>query len=590
MSALSALVYPFNSSEIIKKKSLIKKELMASSESRKKIRFALLSGSTIGIIKEVLDLFLLNYNIEAEFFEGQYNRFYEETVFCDKNLAEFKPDFLYFHTTSRNLHFMYEGNTADWTHFGDKLHQTWVSANNNFGSYIIQNNFEMPPYRPMGNSDVYLPNGIGESINRLNTSIYKHAIENSSFYVNDINYLAAWYGLEKWWHHNLWYMYKYAFDLHAVPLVCNSISRIVKSVLGLNQKALALDMDNTLWSGVIGDVGVDNIVLGDESPVGMAFHSFQKYVKALSKQGIMLNIVSKNEHNTAIQGFSHPSSVLKESDFQQIKANWLPKNINISEIATEINIGLDAFVFVDDNPAERELINQTLNEITVINANHPDDFVTQLDWAGYFETTNFTLDDAKRNEYYKTEQLRKEHASSFYDYTDYLKSLEMEAEIKPFNTSTVERITQLINKTNQFNPTTKRYTQAEVKEVCETDKYITLYANLQDKFGNYGIVSALVGLVLDFNLRIDVWVMSCRVFKRDLEYAFFSQLIDLCLERGIKTITCRYDPTPKNAYVKNLFPQLGFNDAGQTEGGGNDYIFMVDGKITTTEVIIVNKK
>ncbi|MEG1049758.1 MAG: HAD-IIIC family phosphatase, partial [Oscillospiraceae bacterium] len=301
------------------------------------------------------------------------------------------------------------------------------------------------------------------------------------------------------------------------------LAKIIKSALGKNKKSVVLDLDNTLWGGIIGDDGVEGITIGNEAPAGMSYTEFQSYLKKLSQLGIMLNVCSKNELDIAKKGFTQRKEApLSVDDFICFKANWEPKHINIKNIATEINIGEDSLVFIDDNPAEREIVMQSLPSVTVPNVSCPEDYIKAIDRAGFFEITGFTKDDAKRNEMYKQNVMRAEAENSFVDYTDYLLSLDMTGEIGKFSPAHSERITQLINKTNQFNFTTRRYTQGEIDEIIlDKSHYISAYAKLVDKFGDNGITTCLIARVDSGVANIDLWVMSCRVFKRHLEYAMF---------------------------------------------------------------------
>ncbi|MCL2199351.1 MAG: HAD family hydrolase, partial [Defluviitaleaceae bacterium] len=262
-------------SDLISKYKKLKKQYL-SHKNLQPIKVAILSGSTIGHIKLLLELALLKEGISPEFHEGQYNNYYEEGAFDNPSLKAFNPDYVYIHTTSRNIDF------NDTNVIYDRLTQVWDNISNKYGAVIIQNNFEPLPYRLLGNSDVYYNKGRHYAINALNERLYSHARNNTNFYINDINYICAMYGGEKWWNDDIWYAFKYALDLDAVPLLCANITKIIKSVMGFNKKALILDLDNTLWGGIIGEDGIDGIQLGDETPEGMAYRDLQNYLKDLS--------------------------------------------------------------------------------------------------------------------------------------------------------------------------------------------------------------------------------------------------------------------------------------------------------------------
>lgn len=570
---MKELQYPFDAGKILQNKRSLRKQLLSQDKPWREIKIALLSGSTIGDIKKILELFLLNQGIKPEFFEGQYNRYYEDILFDNPELIKFAPDIIYIHTSNKNIEYMPDVDESD-EMVADKLQRQyekfvgiWNKIKEVYKCPIIQNNFEPVAYRVYGNSDVYRNNGEMCFINRLNQKFYEYASDSgNNLYINDINYLASWIGLEKWADNTYWYPYKYALHMEAIPLLCYSISNIIKSLLGKNKKSIVLDLDNTLWGGVIGDDGVENIKLGIETPQGMAFQDFQRYLKKLKKLGIMLNIDSKNELEIAMKGFDHPSSVLKKDDFIEIMANWDDKHLNLQKIIQKLNIMPDSFVFVDDNPTERGVIRSFLPEVEVLELTSPEEYLNLLDKSAFFESTILSEDDKKRVEMYKQNQARQELQASFTDYSDYLKSLEMTSNMQPFKDENIARVTQLINKTNQFNLTTKRLTQTEVEEMATAEEYITICGDLNDKFGNNGIVTILIGKKEKECLHILLWIMSCRVFKRDLEYALFDTLIGECNKHGITKIYGHYIPTKKNKLVSQFYGELGFVKANEEDG------------------------
>lgn len=568
---MKELNYPIDSGMILKRKKAIKKELLERDIPYIEKKIALLGGSTIGDVKPVLELFLLNHGIRPVFWEGAYSRFYEEAVFDNRELELFGPDIIYVHTSSRNIDMFPAPGDADgviedkFQAVYGKFEHVWTELKRRYGCPLIQNNFDPLPYRILGNADIWNKYGRNRFVDRLNQKMYQYANETPGFYINDIHYLSAWYGLEKWSSPTHWYLYKYAFDLNAVPQVCQNIARIIKSLYGKNKKALALDLDNTLWGGVIGDDGVENLKLGEESPEGRAFSAFQRYLKDISGLGITLNVCSKNEESIATEGFGHEGSVLKREDFISYKVSWTDKNISIATMAKEINIGLDSIVFVDDNPVEREIVRTRLSEVSVPEIGSPEDYIKALDQEGYFEITTLSEDDINRNQSYKANIQREMLENSMEDYREFLLSLQMRCEMSRFAEPMVPRITQLINKTNQFNLTTKRLTENEVEDAAADKHTITLTARLIDRFENAGIVTALIAPVSGSEASIDLWVMSCRVFKRNLEYAVFDRLVKECRERGVKKIKGTYLPTKKNVLVKELYGELGFEKISESD-------------------------
>ncbi len=592
---MSILDYPFDNAYIIQKKKSIKKELLLKDNFVEK-KIAILSGSTIGEIKNILELFLLNYGIKPEFKVGGYNRYYEELMFDDGSLSDFAPDFIYIHTSNKNIENLPSPQDSPKI-VKDKLEKEFNKFKSlcekalSYGAVVIVNNYEMPFYRMYGSKDAVVVQGVVNFTNKLNVMIADYIATMDNLYLNDINYLSGLIGLDNWFSLENWYLYKYALSVDKIPDLTFSIAKIIKSALGKNKKSIILDLDNTLWGGVIGDDGVEGIAIGNEQPAGMSYTEFQSYLKKLSSLGIMLNVCSKNEEKIAKQGFTNrKESPLSIDDFICFKANWEPKHINIANIAKEINIGEDSFVFIDDNPAEREIVRKSLPSVVVPEVSCPEDYIKAIDRAGFFEITAFTKDDAKRNEMYKQNAQRAAAESSFTDYTDYLLSLNMTSEIGAFSNAHCERITQLINKTNQFNFTTRRYAQSEIEEIISNhEEYISVHANLVDKFGDNGITTCLIASVKDNSANIDLWVMSCRVFKRHLEYAVFDYLVEQCNKMGIKTITASYLPTAKNIIIKDFYEGIGFDIVLDSENEKR-YIFNIPenyenkNKVITMEV------
>ena len=581
---MKTLSYPFDSSYILKKKRSIKKELLTAGSGRIKKKIAVLGGSTTNEIVNILELFLLDQGIEPEFYQSEYAQFWQDAVFGNEELSNFAPDIVYVHTTSRNLS-LYEFNmSASEADINEMLEnqyrhfeEVWTNVKEKFGCPVIQNNFELPFYRILGNKDATDIHGKISFIRRLNEKFAEYARTNENFYINDINFISSCYGLEQWHDTSAWYMYKYAMNTQAIPEFAYNLSNIIKSVFGKNRKMLMLDLDNTLWGGVVGDCGQQGIEIGHETGMAEGYTEFQRYVKAHKQLGVLLSVNSKNDYENAIDGLKHPDTVLTPDDFVVIKANWDNKDRNTEAIAEEIAILPDSFVFVDDNPAERNIVSEQISGIAVPEVNSVEDYIKTIDRNGYFELTSYTADDIKRNEMYRANIQRAGAEKKFSDYGEYLKSLEMEAYIDKFDDVALARITQLTNKSNQFNLTTKRYTLNEMEDVFGDDKYIKIYGRLADKFGDNGIVSVVIGRRDGNELHIDLWLMSCRVLKREMEYAMLDRLVDICRKNGISVINGYYYKTAKNAMVKDLFTDFGFEMTSENENGDRTFRMNVDG-------------
>lgn len=578
---MKELEYPFDSSYIMKKSKSLKKALLSDGSDRIHKKIAVLGGSTTHDIIRMLELFLLNYGIEPEFYESEYGQYWQDAMFPGE-LNDFNPDIIYIHTSNRNItDYPTMDDSAEAVE--EKLQKTyqhfetmWKKLSDTYHCPIIQNNFEAPFYRLLGNRDFFDVHGRLSFINRLNEKFAEYARKASdsaeSFFINDINYLSSCYGLDQWSDPLAWHMYKYALCIPAIPNLSFNVANIIKSIYGKNKKGLVLDLDNTLWGGVVGDDGVDGIEIGQETNLGQVYAEFQNYVKMQKDIGVLLTVDSKNDEENAIAGLNHPDGSLKPDDFVAIKANWEPKSENMKAIAKELNILPESLVFVDDNPAERAIVEGQIKGAAVPEIDSPEHYIRIIDHAGFFEATSVSDDDRKRNEMYMANKKRTELEESFTDYSEYLKSLEMEAEIAPFEKMYMPRIAQLTNKSNQFNLTTKRYTQDDIEKTAADDSNITLYGRLKDKFGDNGIVSLVIGNIRsDAELHIDLWLMSCRVLKRDMEFAMMDALVEKARERGIKTIYGYYYPTAKNKMVKEFYDIQGFDLVSEDADGNKTY-------------------
>lgn len=590
------LAYPFDSKIILQNKKKIKKEFEASSLQFLEKKIAILGGSTTHDIKNCIELFLLKESIKPIFYESEYGQYYEDAVFGSEKLDTFSPDIIFIHTSNRNIASLpnITQDIDDINYLLDtefaKYEHIWTALNNKFKCPIIQNNFEYPFYRILGNKDASDFHGHTNFITRFNMKLYEFAQNNSFLHINDINYLSADYGLEKWSEPFYWHMYKYALSLEAIPHLAFSVSNIIKSIFGKNKKALALDLDNTLWGGIIGDDGVENIEIGHETSTGQVYLEFQSYLKKIKQLGIILNIVSKNEHKNAIVGLEHKDSQIKPDDCILIKANWNPKSENLNEMIAELDLTQESFVFIDDNPAEREIIKRNLPNVAVPEMLAPENYIKTIDRSGFFEVTTFSKDDLSRNKMYKDNIERKIIQNSFENYADYLLSLEMRVEIKPFEDIYLSRITQLTNKTNQFNLTTKRYTGEEITEVKNNPNKIDIYGKLEDKFGDNGVVSVVIGEIKHKELHIDLWLMSCRVLKRDMELAMLDKIIHIALEKNIEYIIGYYYKTTKNEMVADFYKKLGFEELSITDNGDSIWKYTINKNYIPQNTVIAIKK
>ena len=564
---------PF-SGQLLSRRKKLRRELLESGMEFTDKRIAILGGSTTHDVRDMLELFLLSHGIRCAFYESEYAQYWQDAMFPNPELEAFAPDVIYIHTSSRNI--------TRWPLLSQSQAQVEELLEEEYGRFagmwerlarvyacpVIQNNFEYPAWRLMGNREASDVHGRVNFVTRLNLKFAGYAQGSRDFYLNDINYLSARYGLEGWSDPFYWHMYKYAPALPAIPCLAQSVANIIKSLFGKNKKAFALDLDNTLWGGVVGDDGPENLQVGQETPVGQAYSEFQEYIKAHKQLGVILNVVSKNEAENAMAGLERPDMTLKPEDFVIIRANWEPKSQNLEDIAHTLSLLPESFVFVDDNPAEREIVRRQVPGAAVPEmGERPEDFIRAIDRMGYFEVTQLSSDDAARTEMYRQNAERSRAESRFADYGEYLRSLEMTAEIGAFSPMYLSRIAQLTNKSNQFNLTTRRFTRAELEAMAADGDYITLYGRLEDKFGDNGVVSVAAGRVTGDRLDVILWLMSCRVLKRDMECAMMDALAGRCAGRGIGVIRGFYYPTAKNRMVRDFYRDMGFEKRSEDEQG-----------------------
>lgn len=576
---------PLDAHLILRKKKALRREL-AAREGLLEKRIAILGGSTTADVRDMLELFLLHGGIRPVFHESEYGRFETDILYGDAALEAFRPDVVYLHTSYVNISRL-PGAADSPGDVGQLLAAElarfvglWDALERGHGCLVLQNSFDPPPLRLLGNQDLVDHRGRTNFVNRLNLGLAEAAQGRKGVLLHDLNYLAATLGLERWFDPAFWHSYKYALSAEALPHLGHSLAALLLAAFGLRRKCLVLDLDNTLWGGVVGDDGVEGLALGHETARGEAYLAFQAWVKDLAARGVLLAVCSKNDEDNARAGLLHPDSLLSPSDFAAIAANWEPKHENIRALAKALNIGLDSLVFADDNPAERALVAAQLPEVAVPELG--DDvscYPRLLQSTGLFESVGLSDDDLKRGRFYADNAAREQHAARFADYGAYLDSLDMTAEIGPFQPVHLERIAQLTNKTNQFNLTTLRCSLAEIQAAAADPDMLCLAGRLTDRFGDNGLVSVVMGRVDGQGLDILLWLMSCRVLKRGMEDAMFDAVAAWAKARGLAEIRGEYLKTPKNGMVAEHYARLGFERTALAENGDSRWRLALAGDL-----------
>jgi FkbH-like protein len=433
------------------------------------------------------------------------------------------------------------------------------------GALVIVNNADDPLERGLGQIDAAAPWGRLSLLRRYNQELAR-ALPAGAL-VFDLAGVAAEFGLKAWHDRRFWFHSKHQFAFDAYGRVAHLFARLVVGARGRSAKCLVLDLDNTLWGGVIGDAGVEGIELGD-GPDGEAFMAFQAFAKRLSQRGVLLAVCSKNEMEAAQAPFlNHPDMQLKLGDIVSFKANWRNKAENITAIAQELNIRRDALVFVDDNPVERDLVRSLAPDVWVPEMpEDPAEYVDALDAMRYFEAVSFSSEDAQRTALYVENKKRDDFRSGFEDLDGYLKSLAMQAIVAPMTGLGFKRAVQLVNKSNQFNLTGARLAEGDAEARLARPETAAMTFRLMDRFGDNGLISVVIGEAEAGVFTIDTWVMSCRVLARGMEDFILAEILRRAEALGCREVIGVYRDSGRNGLVKGLYERLGFSPAGGAEG------------------------
>lgn len=534
------------------------------------VRLGLLGSGTLTHLLPGIRLGALRRRLLATVYVAPYGMYRQELAYAASNLHRFRPEVTCFSFDAQHL----ASKGADPALLMEDLEYCWRTAES-LGSTVLQQT-ALPRFPLlMGNNEYRMEASEATIISRLNEHLQKQANRNN-IHLLDIAAWAGVHGLSSWFDPALWYSAKQEVHPRAAVFYGDLLGRLLGALRGKSAKCVVLDLDNTLWGGVIGDDGLEGIILGQGSPAGEAFVAFQRYLRQLAQRGILLAVCSKNDFSNAVAPFEgHPEMVLRREDISCFVANWQDKATNLRNIAATLNISLDSLVFVDDNPAERRLIRSELPSVAVPELpEEPAAYVDCLAEAGYFEATELTAEDSKRTAYYRTNVERQALREAATDMDSYLAGLNMELLWDSFSGGGgLKRITQLINKTNQFNLTTRRLTEVEVAAVAQDSQALTLQLRLTDVHGDNGMISVIIGHREDDLLCIDTWLMSCRVLGRGVEEATLNLLCEQAKEMSCRALFGVYQPSPKNEMVREHYQRLGFDLLHTFEDGGTQWIF-----------------
>jgi FkbH-like protein len=537
------------------------------------LRIAMLGNGTLGHFAETLRFWLAMEGFRSEVYLAPYGAFRQEILDAHSGLYFFQPDVIWLFATGRDvvINVDYGAPSSTCKAAVDAVVSGWrtlwrhLRANGPIS--IIQNNFEAPSDRVFGHYDGAVPWSRANLIRYLNLVLTEAASEDKVA-MFDLDHAASLFGLSQWHEDRHWYQSKQPFAPDAFGPVAFQAARFLGAMKGTAKKCLALDLDNTLWGGVVGDDGLAGIRLGHD-PEGEAFLAFQDYLKRLIARGILLAVCSKNEEAVARQPFlTHPDMRLRLQDIVVFRANWESKVDNLREIASCLNIGLDALVFVDDNPAERALVRTLLPAVAVPEMpEDPAEYVAVLVAGRYFEGSSFSDEDTSRTRLYFENAERETARAGTTDISSFLRDLDMEADSGPADSFRLPRMAQLLARTNQFHPTTTRHAEPELEALAADPRVWVRWFSLRDRFGDHGLVSVVVLVPRGNALAIDTWAMSCRVFSRGLEELVFAELARAAHNLRTRYLVGYYYPTLKNRPVADLFQRLGFTADGMENGG-----------------------
>lgn len=506
-------------------------------------------------------------NINANVLDTDYNQIDSQLLDPTSETYEFNPDCILLYVSTDKIYEEFlDLDVTQRSNFADeymaKLNRYWNLISKNTNARIIQTNFTEIDDRAFGNYGSKIKDSFTYQVRKLNFLLEEAESERKDVYPLDLLSIQIELSTNVFYEPALYYNAKMAISMEAIPYVAKNVADIVKAFTGKLKKCVVLDLDNTVWGGVIGDDGMGGIEIG-ELKRGHVFTDFQRWLKQLKDRGILLAVCSKNNEDTAKEPFEkHEEMILRLSDISIFVANWQDKASNIKYIQKSLNIGMDSLVFIDDNPFERNLVRELVPDICVPELpEDPANYLRFLQEENLFETVSYSKDDKDRTSQYQAEFKRKSLEMEFESIDDYLIGLEMVGEAKPFEPVRYSRIAQLTQRSNQFNLRTVRYTEDEIERIANDDKYLTIYYTLKDKFGDHGLVSVVIlEKQSDTEVFVNTWLMSCRVLKRGMEEFIINKLVERAKDAGFTTINAEYIMTEKNSMVKDIYSTMGFED------------------------------
>src|SRR3989338_7054276 len=540
-------------------------------KNKKSIKIALLSSFTANGIKEVLYVKCNELGINCDFYVGKYNQYSQEILGKNSGLHKFKPDLAMLFIDARSIfgnnYFLPYGidDKQRKKFVEEKLQEIKSLAEKlklNSKGKVLLHNFEVSLFSPLGILENKQKFGFIESVEALNSELRDTFKNDEQVFVFNYNAFCSKIGKNNAIDYKMYYLVDMKLNLQYIPELCNEYMAYIKPLMSLAKKCIVLDLDNTLWGGIIGEDGLEGIKLGP-TPEGRPFMEFQQYLLSLFNRGVILAINRKNNYDDVKEVFEkHPHMVLKENNFAAMQINWNDKIANLKALAEELNIGTDSFVFIDDDKANRQMVKEAFPEINVVEM--PEDsslYLNKLMDINDFNTLQITEEDKKRGHMYVQQRKRTEFQKSATDLTEFLRNLDMVVMVEKANKFNIPRISQLAQKTNQFNMTTKRYMEEDIKKFSEDKNFLVFSVKVEDKFGDNGITGAAIVKKSKDAWNIGTFLLSCRVIGRKVEETLLAYIEREAKKAGAKKITADFIPTKKNSVAKGFYKSSGFNMA-----------------------------
>ncbi len=560
---------------------LIHKRIEAEKQKRKAhaektMKIALVSSFTTKGIEEVLNVKCCSLGIMPDFYVAPYNQYAQEIL--NKASLLYKSDhdlvIIFIDTMSLfgEIFFSpYRLSDEERKEIAKQKYSEIITLiktlSEKISGKIIFHNFEVPAYSPLGILENKQGFGFIEMVRTLNSRLAEAFKDNSQIFIFDYDLFCSKHGKKEIFDYKMYYLGDIKLNLNLIPVLCEEYMGFIKPIMSLTRKCIVLDLDNTLWGGVIGEDSLEGIRLGLTTE-GRPYLEFQRYLISLHERGVILAINSRNNADDSLRVLrEHPYAVLKEEHFASIKINWNDKLTNIREIAKEINIGLDSLVFIDDDRVNRELVKKSFPEVYVLDL--PDDpslYVRALIEVNDFNTLQITEEDKRKSMLYATERKRKKVQVASTDISEFLKGLDIRVTIMKADSFTIPRISQLTQKTNQFNMTTRRYLEEDIRRFAKSDDYLIFSAKVEDKFGDSGITGAVIIKKEDYQWTIDTFLLSCRVLGRNVEEALMTKIIEYAKIENARKIVGIFVPTAKNKPAIDFYKRCGFNKIRELDG------------------------